>query len=56
MDRWLVRMARWVRNPPSEKRLMLIAAVVVICLVIYGIERLGLWPAWASRQRVRFRP
>ena len=53
MDRWLVRMARWVRNPPSEKRLLMIVVVLAICLAIYGIEWLGYWPDWATAERVR---
>jgi len=53
MDRWLLRMARWARNPPSQKRVLTVVVVVVICLLIVGIERLGLWPDWATAQRMR---
>ena len=51
--RWFLRMSRWARNPPSEKRVLMVLAIIAICLAIYGIERLGLWPDWATAQRLR---
>ena len=53
MDRWLLRMARWVRHPPSEKRVYTVVVVVLIRLAIVGTERLGFWPDWATTQRMR---
>ncbi len=53
---WLLRASRWARNPPSEKRVLLVLAVIGICLVIFGIEKLGLWPDWATTQRVPRNP
>lgn len=53
MDRWLLRMSRWARNPPSQKRVLTVAVVVAICLAIYGLEQLGLWPDRATAQRMR---
>jgi len=53
MDRWFLRMSRWVRNPPSEKRMWTVAVVIVLCLGIYGIERMGWWPDWATAQKMR---
>ncbi|MGJ8546679.1 MAG: hypothetical protein ACSHWZ_14635 [Sulfitobacter sp.] len=44
----LLRMVRWVRHPPSWRRVQLIAAVIAICLVIVAIEWLGFWPEWAT--------
>lgn len=38
--RYLLRMAKWARNPPSEKRVKFALAIVAICLVIYVVERL----------------
>lgn len=46
--RHFLRMAKWARNPPSEKRLILIASVIAVCLVVFGVERLFGWPDWLS--------
>ena len=46
--RHFLRMAKWARNPPSEKRLILIAIVIAVCLVVFGLERLFGWPDWLS--------
>ena len=45
---WLLRMARWARNPPSMRRVMLVAAVIGVCLILVGTEKLGLWPEWLA--------
>ncbi len=42
--RHLMRMARWARKPPSEKRVKLVAAIILICVAIFGAEYFGLWP------------
>ena len=46
-----LRMAKWARRPPSWERVVLFAAVVVICLVIAGVEFLFGWPNWATIER-----
>lgn len=46
--RHFLRMARWARRPPSEKRVRLVLAVLVICAVIYGVEWFFGWPAWLT--------
>ncbi|MHC0052839.1 hypothetical protein [Actibacterium sp. D379-3] len=43
-----LRMARWGRRPPSEKRVKLVLAVIALCLVLFGIERLVGWPDWLT--------
>ncbi len=48
---WWLRMAKWARHPPSDKRIKLVAAVILICLLLLGIEWLGYWPDWARAQR-----
>lgn len=53
MGRWLLRMSRWARNPPSEKRVIFVLAIIVVALVIVGIEKMGWWPDWATAQRMR---
>ncbi|WP_134682088.1 hypothetical protein [Paracoccus ravus] len=50
---WLIRASRWARNPPSAKRVRLIFGIIAICLVIVGVEWLGLWPDWAQMDRPR---
>jgi hypothetical protein len=49
---WLLRMSRWARNPPSTKRVTLVFAVIALAFAIWGIERLGYWPDWASAERI----
>lgn len=41
---WLLRMARWARNPPSPARVKLGLAIIAICLVLAGIEHFWGWP------------
>lgn len=49
---WLIRASRWARNPPSQKTVLTVLAVIAMCLAIVGFEKLGLWPDWATAQRV----
>ena len=53
MERWLLRMAKWARRPPSASRVKLVAAVIVLCLILFAIERLFGWPAWLTPTRIR---
>lgn len=50
---WLLRMAKWARNPPSWGRVKLVVGVVAICLIIVGIEFFFGWPEALTPQRVR---
>tara|TARA_B100000446_G_scaffold78372_1_gene74290 strand:+ start:5960 stop:6136 length:177 start_codon:yes stop_codon:yes gene_type:complete len=52
MNMWLVRAARWARNPPSMNRVIFGAVVIAICLVLFGIERIWGWPEWLTPNRV----
>ncbi len=47
---WLLRASRWARNPPGEKRVKLVLAVIALCLVLVAIERWIGWPAWLTTQ------
>ncbi|KPA22664.1 hypothetical protein shim_09510 [Shimia sp. SK013] len=38
--RHFMKMAMWVRRPPSKKRVILVFCVIAICLAIAGIEKL----------------
>ena len=48
----LLRMQRWLRHPPSMRRVILVFAVVALCAAIWGLEHFGLWPDWAKTERV----
>ncbi|EPX76061.1 hypothetical protein [Salipiger mucosus] len=50
---WLLRMARWARNPPSPGRVKLVLAVVGICLALFAVERWVGWPDALSPERAR---
>lgn len=41
---WLVRAARWVRNPPSPRMVKLVFAIIAAGLALVALEKLGLWP------------
>jgi hypothetical protein len=40
----LLRMAKWAKHPPSERRVKLVLWVIVICAVLFAIERWVGWP------------
>lgn len=42
----LLRMSRWARHPPSAQRVKLVLAVIAICALIVGAERLLGTPDW----------
>lgn len=44
---WLMRMARWVRNPPSVRQVVIVLATVAIAVVIVILGATGHWPDWA---------
>ncbi len=46
--RHFLRMAKWARNPPSEKRVKLVLFVLTVCLTLFGYERLFGWPEWLT--------
>lgn len=50
---WLLRAARWVRNPPSAGTVKLVLAVVAIGVAIASIEHMGWWPEWATQDRMQ---
>ena len=50
---WFVRMARWVRHPPSWGRVKLVLGVVLACVALAGIEAIWGWPAWLTVDRLR---
>ncbi len=54
--RWFLRMSRWARHPPSQKRFYVVAVVLGIVLAIYALDRWGMWPDWATVEKLRMRP
>ena len=46
--RHFLRMARWAKHPPSERRVKMIFGIVLVCLVLFAVERLFGWPAWLT--------
>ncbi|MEM9579698.1 MAG: hypothetical protein AAF891_03360 [Pseudomonadota bacterium] len=53
IPRHFFRMAKWARNPPSEARVKLVLAIIVICLIVAGIELLFGWPEWLAPQSLK---
>lgn len=45
---WLLRAVRWARNPPSLARVKLVLAVILVCLILFGIERIWGWPEFLT--------
>lgn len=45
---WLLRMARWARNPPGPARVRLMLIAIALIVGVAGIEYLFGWPAALS--------
>ena len=45
---WLLRMARWVRHPPSAARVWMFVFILALALIIAAAQYFGYWPAWAT--------
>ncbi|RJE80090.1 hypothetical protein [Paracoccus sp. JM45] len=50
---WLMRAVKWVRNPPSPKMVKLVFAIIAAGLVMLLLEKLGMWPDWATMDHGR---
>jgi len=54
---WFLRMARWVRHPPSEGRVKLILGVIAAVFALWGVEQILGWPQGLGLEPSgRFRP
>ena len=42
--RWLMKMAHWVRHPPSKERIIFVLAIAGISLALAAYERAFGWP------------
>ena len=56
--RMFLRMAHLARHPPSMKKIKLVAAILGVIAVLYGIELVFGWPEWLvpSNNLNRLRP
>ncbi|SDE65031.1 hypothetical protein SAMN05421538_10927 [Paracoccus isoporae] len=50
---WLLRASRWARRPPSMKMVKLVFGLIAAALVIVALEKLGIWPEWATLEQGR---
>ncbi|MBM3606366.1 MAG: hypothetical protein FJX25_17075 [Alphaproteobacteria bacterium] len=50
---WLLRAAKWARNPPSAKMVKLVIAIIAAGLALVLLEKLDLWPQWATLDQGR---
>lgn len=50
---WLIRAARWVRNPPGDRQVTLMLGVIAAALLIALLGWLGWWPDWATMETGR---
>lgn len=50
--RLLVRAALWIRRPPSKRYVYALLGVAVLVAVVAGLEAAGLWPEWATSERL----
>ena len=48
---WLLRMKRWVQNPPSARTVAVVFGVIAVCLALYALERWVGLPDWMSATR-----
>jgi hypothetical protein len=46
---------RWAQNPPSMGKVKFVAAIVLLCIALYAIERIWGWPDWLTPDRVQRR-
>ena len=51
--RWLFKMARWSRNPPSTGRVIMVFSIIALCLVLFGVEKFIGWPEWMTVHKLR---
>ena len=50
--RLLWRARRWVRSPPTRRQRWAMAGLLALIGLIAGAEWAGLWPEWATAERI----
>ncbi|WP_372605295.1 hypothetical protein [Actibacterium sp.] len=43
-----LRMAKWAHRPPSQRRVVLVLAVIAICLALWAVDHWIGWPDWLT--------
>ncbi|MBT8408807.1 MAG: hypothetical protein KJN93_04195 [Alphaproteobacteria bacterium] len=43
-----LRMAKWARRPPSEARVKLVLAILLVCALLWGAEQIFGFPQWLT--------
>ena len=51
--RFLMRAKRWVQNPPSWQRVLLVFGVIAACGGIWAAEAIYGWPDWLEPNDLR---
>lgn len=51
ITRLLMRMALWLRHPPSRRHVWIMAIVAVVAAFCVGFEALFGWPEWLTMER-----
>ncbi|EBA10988.1 hypothetical protein [Roseobacter sp. CCS2] len=54
-QRWLLKFKRWAQNPPSPAKIKFVAGILLVCFVMFAIERIWGWPAWLTPNDMRRR-
>ncbi len=49
---WLLRMSRWVRNPPGWRAFLWLLVVVGLCALLIGVEMIFGWPEALTPERL----
>lgn len=49
---WFLRAKRWAQNPPSEKRVKFVLAIIAACILLYVYEWMFGWPDWLTTNRI----
>lgn len=51
--RHLLRMSKWARKPPSDTKVKLVIGIIVICLILFAVERWIGVPEWMQMELPR---
>ena len=49
---WLLRLTRWARRPPGHRMQIVVGAVLVLVLILWGIEHFIGWPDALTPERI----
>ncbi len=49
---WFLRMARWARNPPSTRMVIMVLGIIAFCIALFAVEYFLGWPEWLTPDRV----